>query len=158
MWKLALRPPLVALIIESHMQIGCLLPCMNPYSSLVMQKSHTLFRATMCISYSLLGNQVYFISKFRFLYPKYRINHEICLGSGFMNMEIPESRISRFHTTFSLATSCGHIVSVSKVKIFKYLWNYRGKSCGQIPYRARIHFLFWLIVKLNRYIQELTWS
>ncbi len=75
--------------------------------------SHIPSRAMMCISYPLLGNQLYLISPlgqssishipswavkcisismFRFSYPKYRIN--TLLDSGFMNMKIPDSRIS----------------------------------------------------------------
>ncbi len=105
------------------MLIGCLLSGMNSNSFLEMQKSHIPSWATMCISYplsgddvylisllgqssvshmpswaikhisySLSGNQVYLISLFRFSYPKYRIN--TLQDSGFMNMKIPDSRIS----------------------------------------------------------------
>ncbi len=93
--------------------IGWLLPGMNSYSLFEMQKksyplsgddvhlisllrqssvSHIPSWAIKHISYPLLGNQVYLISLFRFSYPKYRIN--TLLDSGFMNMKIPDSRIS----------------------------------------------------------------
>ena len=44
------------------MLIGCLLPGMNSYSFLEMQKSHIPSRSVMYISYPLSGNDVHLIS------------------------------------------------------------------------------------------------
>ncbi len=105
------------------MLIGCLLPGMNSYFFLEMQKksyrlsgddvylisplgqrcaSHIPSRAIKCIPYPLLGNQAYLISPLRQSIVSYpcldfhtpKYRINTLLDSGFMNMKIPDSRNS----------------------------------------------------------------